>query len=287
MPSWRAHRTFPADDLPRPVTIALLALVGAYGLVLAVVWVAQDRLLFYPQPATDEARPPAGWRVEPVRHRTADGTSLIGALLLPPREKPPVVLYYGGNAEEALAFAPDVEAIYGHRAVLLMNYRGYGHSGGTPSERAIVGDALELYDWIAARADLDTAHIALHGRSLGSGVAVQVAAARPACRVVLTSPYDSVSDVASRIYPWLPVRWLARHPFDSAARAPQVRVPAQIFIAENDTLIPPAHSERLAGLWGAPVERVRLPGRGHDDVMLDPRYAPALRGFLAGCDGTA
>ena len=269
------------------MTFALLALAGAYLLVLGVVWVVQDRLLFYPQPATGDARPPAGWRVEPVHHRAADGTVLEGALLLPPRERPPVVLYYGGNAEEALAFAPDVDDIYGQRAVLLMNYRGYGHSGGTPSERAIVRDALELYDWIAKRPDLDTDHIALHGRSLGSGVAVQVAAARPACRVVLTSPYDSVADVASRIYPWLPVKWLARHPFDSAARAPQVRIPSQIFIAGNDTLIPPSHSERLASLWGAPVERVHLAGRGHDDVMLDPRYATALRGFLAGCDRTA
>ena len=267
---------------------ALMALAGAYLLVLGVVWVVQDRLLFYPQAATGEARAPAGWRVEPVRHHTADGVVLEGALLLPPRERPPVVLYYGGNAEEALAFAPAAEATYGQRAVLLMNYRGYGLSGGTPSERAIVRDALELYDWIAKRPDLDAAHIALHGRSLGSGVAVQVAAARPAaCRVVLTSPYDSVSDVAGRIYPWLPVKWLARHPFDSAARAPGVRVPAQIFIAENDTLIPPSHSERLASLWGAPVERVRLSGRGHDDVMLDPGYATALRAFLAGCERTA
>jgi len=269
------------------MTFAILALVGAYLAVLAVVWYAQDRLLFYPQPATGEARAPMGWRAEPVRHVASDGTVLEGALLLPPRSRPPVVLYYGGNAEEALAFAPEVEALYGERAVLLMNYRGYGRSGGTPSERAIVRDALELYDWVATRADLDTEHIALHGRSLGSGVAVQVAAARPACRVVLTSPYDSVADVAARIYPWLPVRWLARHPFDSAARAPAVRVPAQIFIGDTDTLIPPAHSERLAGLWGAPVERVRLAGRGHDDLMLDPRYAPALRGFLAGCDRTA
>jgi hypothetical protein len=197
-----------------------------------------------------------------------------------------VVLYYGGNAEEVLTFAPESEALYGSRAVLLMNYRGYGQSLGTPSERALVADALEIYDRIAARSDLDTAHIAVHGRSLGTGVAVQVAAARPTCRVVLTSPYDSVSAVAARIYPWLPIRWLARHPFDSAARAPHLRVPAQIFIGETDTLIPPAHSERLASLWGAPVERIRLAGRGHDDLMLDPRYAPALRGFLAGCDGT-
>lgn len=266
------------------MTWALLALVLAYGAVLGVVWWAQDRLLFYPQPAAGEPRPPEGWRLEPVHHRAHDGTMLEGVLVLPPRAKPTVVIYYGGNAEEATAFATGVADIYGERAVLLMNYRGYGRSGGKPSEHALVRDALELYDAIAARADLDTRHIALHGRSLGTGVAVQVAAARPSCRVVLTSPYTTVSDIAAEIYPWLPVRWLARHPFDSGARAPKVRVPAIFFIGEADTLIPPRHSERLAGLWGAPVQRVRLAGRGHDDLTVDPRYAAALREFLAGCD---
>ena len=265
------------------MTWVLLSLAGAYLAIVAVVWYAQERLLFYPQPPAGEIHPPSGWRVESIRHAASDGTVLEGALVSPPAAKLPLVIYYGGNAEEATSAAPEAEARYGHRAVLLVNYRGYGRSGGKPSERALVRDALELYDEMAARPDVDAAHIVLHGRSLGTGIAVQVAAKRPACRVVLTSPYASVADVAGEIYPWLPVRWLSRHPFDSVARAHTIKTPALVFIGETDTLIPPAHSERLAGAWAGPVERVRLPGRGHDDLMDDPQYVERLRGFIAGC----
>ena len=261
----------------------LLSFAVAYLAICAVIWFAQERLLFYPQPLAGEARPPSGWRLEAVRHTAADGTVLEGVLVLPPASRPPLVIYYGGNAEEATVSAAEVEQRYGARAVLLMNYRGYGRSGGRPSERALVHDALELYDAVVARKDLATEHVVLHGRSLGTGVAVQVASQRPACRVALTSPYARVTDVAGEIYPWLPVRWLARHPFDSISRAPKVSTPLMVFIAEGDTLIPPKHSERLAAAWGGPVERVRLPDRGHDDVIADPHYFERLRAFVAAC----
>jgi pimeloyl-ACP methyl ester carboxylesterase len=82
------------------------------------------------------------------------------------------------------------------------------------------------------------------------------------------------------MYPWLPVALLLRHRFDSAARAPGLRVPLLVLVGEADTLIAPHHSERLAAAWGGPVERVNLPGFGHNDLDLHPRYAQALRAFL-------
>jgi fermentation-respiration switch protein FrsA (DUF1100 family) len=214
---------------------------------------------------------------------TSDGTALAGVLLLPPVARPPLVIYYGGNAEEVTAFAPLAAESYGNRAVLLVNYRGYGASQGKPTERALVADALELFDRMRARTDLDTTRIALHGRSLGSGVAVQVAAARPARCVVLTSPFASARSVAQEIYPWLPVGLLMRHPFDSAAHAPRLAMPALIVVGEADTLVRPAQSERLASLWAGPVQRVGLAGFGHNDVSLSPRYAAAVHEFLDRC----
>jgi dienelactone hydrolase len=167
--------------------------------------------------------------------------------------------------------------------VLFVNYRGYGRSGGKPGERDIVADGLEIYDWAARRPDVDPARIAVHGRSLGSGVAVQVAAARPARCVILTTPFDSALDVARAIYPWLPVSLLLRHPFDSAAHAPKLRVPALFLMGSADTLIPNRHSERLASVWGGPVERVLLEGFGHNDLDMNPRYAQAVHAFLDRC----
>jgi fermentation-respiration switch protein FrsA (DUF1100 family) len=212
-----------------------------------------------------------------------DGKRLAGVLALPPVSRPPLVILFGGNAQEVTSFAPSVSTTYGERAVLLVNYRGYGASEGRPGEAALVGDGIEIFDWAARRADIDASRIALHGVSLGTGVAVQVAAARPPKCVVLTSPFASALDIARDIYPWLPVAWLLRHPFDSAARAPALRMPALVLTGGADTLIPPRHSERLASLWGGPVERVSFEGFGHNDLDLNPRYAATIREFLDRC----
>jgi fermentation-respiration switch protein FrsA (DUF1100 family) len=258
----------------------LLLLAIVYVGISAAMWLAQERFLFYPPRPAPLPAPPRGWGIEEVVLATRDGTRISGVLLRPPVERPPLVIYFGGNAQDATLEAPDVETEYGARAVLLVNYRGYGRSEGKPGETAIVADALELFDWAARRTDIDAGRIAVHGRSLGSGVAVRVAAERPVRCVVLTSPFESALAVARAAYPWLPVALLMRHRFDSAAHAPRIKAPALFLIGEADTLITPAHSRVLEAAWGGPVEEVLLPGMGHNDVGLHPRYADSIRAFL-------
>jgi fermentation-respiration switch protein FrsA (DUF1100 family) len=259
----------------------VVAAAGAYLLLVVAMWVLQERLLFYPQPVTGAPRLPAGWHAEPVRVATADGFELVGVLALPAHGDGSAVIYFGGNAEEVTSAAELAERLYGQRAVLLVNYRGYGESGGRPGEAAIVGDAIALFDWLARHAAIDPGRIAVHGRSLGSGVAVQVAAARPVRGVILTSPFDSAREVARAAYPWLPVAWLLRHPFDSAARAPRIHAPMLMLVGGDDTLIRPERSEMLARAWGGTVERRTFPGFGHGDVHLAPGYEDSVRDFTA------
>ena len=255
----------------------LLAVAVGYVAIAALVWLLQEKLIFYPREPAPLPLAPAGWRLEEVLHVTADGTRLAGVLVLPPGERAPLVIYFGGNAEEATSYAPEAERTYGGRAVLLVNYRGYGRSSGRPGEKALVADGVELYDWAARRPDIDAQRIALHGRSLGTGVAVQVAATRPVRCVVLTSPYASLVDVAREVYPWLPGR--APH-FDSGRSRPRMRMPALVLVGEADDLVPPHHSNKLAAAWGGPVERVSLEGFGHNDLDVNPRYDAAIRAFL-------
>ena len=261
----------------------LLAVAVGYAAIALLVWLAQERLIFMPMAVGSPPKAPTGWRLEKVSIPATDGTALAGVLLLPPTARAALVIYYGGNAEEVTASASDVDTEYGARAVLLVNYRGYGESGGKPGEKALVADALHLFDWAAARPDIDSARIALHGRSLGTAVAVPVAAARPAKCVVLTSPFASALDVAREVYPWLPVAWMLRHPFDSGRLAPRIKAPALIVAGEDDTIIPKRHSDRLAAAWGGPLERLSLPGFGHNDLDLNPRYGEAIRAFLDRC----
>jgi len=160
--------------------------------------------------------------VEEIAFATADGPQVRGRLAPASRGGPaPLIVYYGGNAEDATGQA--FEPWPAEWALALVNYRGYGASEGRPSERALCADALVVLDALARRPDVDAARIVLVGRSLGTGVATQVAGQRPVQGVVLISPYDSMVALARDHYPFLPVRWLLRHRFDSVARAPGSR----------------------------------------------------------------
>lgn len=236
--------------------------------------------MFFPRASLAAASPPPGWSLEEVKITASDRTALVGLLVRPAAIRGPLVIHFGGNAEVATEYASSVHELYGERAVLLMDYRGYGRSAGAPGEKALISDALEIHDWALRRPDVDPARIAVHGRSLGSGVAVQLALARPVRCIVLTSPFASALEVARAAYPWLPVSLLMRHPFDSIAHAPKLALPALVIMGSADNIVPAAHSERLAAAWGGPVERVRFEGFGHNDLALHPGYNAAIKAFL-------
>ena len=136
----------------------------------ALVWLMQERLLFYPPPAAPRPAPPEGWRLEEMRLPREAGIELAGVLLLPPVDRPPLVIYFGGNAEEVSWTLSDARW---PRAwtIIGVNYRGYGASEGVPGEAALTSDALAIYDAAAKRPDIDPSRIVVFGRSLGTAIA--------------------------------------------------------------------------------------------------------------------
>ena len=260
--------------------LACLAL--GYLLLCADVYRKQDALLF-PALALDQQRaaqleldqPGSGYAL-----KTGDGITLRGWLDVPASTRPrPLLLYFGGNKDEVSNWmlmrhqAPDW-------AWASLNYRGYGASEGKPSQTALVADAQAVFDALAADPRIDPKRIVVIGRSLGSGVAVQLAAKRPLKALILVTPYDSMLSVAAEKYPYLPIRWMLRHPFDSIALAPSLHLPTQILLAENDQLIPPAHGASLAAAWGSPVQPLLLAGASHNNILLHPQFWLDVRGFL-------
>ena len=159
---------------------------------------------------------------------------------------------------------------------LLTDYRGYGLSEGSPGEAALVADALAWYDKVVDRKQ----RVFVFGRSLGSGVAVQLAAVRPVQGVILVTPYDSIAAVAKRHYWYLPVDLLLKHRFDSIARAPALKVPLLCLIAEEDAVIPPEHAERLYAAWGGPKQKLLLQAAGHNSIDAHPLFWPMIREFV-------
>jgi pimeloyl-ACP methyl ester carboxylesterase len=159
---------------------------------------------------------------------------------------------------------------------LLVDYRGYGSSGGSPSEKALVADALRWYD----RVSPEQKKVYLFGRSLGSGVAVQLAAHRPVAGVILVAPFDSLVEVGKRHYPFLPVNWMLKHRFDSVALAPAIKAPLLCVVASRDEIIPAEHSKRLYDAWGGEKRWVALEGAGHNSTDDSANYWTSVTAFL-------
>ena len=184
--------------------------------VPAMAWLAQDRMIFFPQPVVSTAHLPVA--AKPLEIVATDGTRLRGWMRAASATPAPVIVYFGGNAEEVSWTLADARWPRDW-AIVAINYRGYGTSEGAPGEAELAADALVIYDTIAARPDVDPRRIVAFGRSIGTGVAVKVAAARPVAGAILVSPFDSLVALGRTHYPWLPVSWLLRHRFDADADA--------------------------------------------------------------------
>lgn len=268
-------------SLARILAGVLAALVG---LVYPFFYFNQERLIFLGASPGESllhwARARPG--VRELRLEMADGVRLHG-WLLPVEGDPqaPLLIYFGGNAEDATGVLAARDDLPG-AALLLVNYRGYGLSEGRPGQDALLADAVALHDWALRESGLAPNRVFAWGRSLGSGVAVHLAARRHLAGVILTTPYDSLRAVAQHHYPWIPVGLLLRHPFDSLALAPAQQTPLLTLVAANDRIVPPVLAERLTDAWGGPKNLIRFTGVNHNDIEFAAGYWEAIGRFMGG-----
>lgn len=253
-------------------------LVVAIGLPL-VVYLLQDGLLFHPYPLHETQRAEVRKRFPAVEEVFIESGGLkLHAWHVKAPAGAPLILYFGGNAEDVSSMIDDAHSQAPGVTWLLVSYRGYGASEGSPSAASIAADALQWHDY-AAR-ELKPRQIFAFGRSLGSGAAVQLAAERPLSGVILVTPFDSLAAVAKRYYWYLPVDLLLRHRFDSVDLAPKITAPLLCLAAEQDEVIPPEHARRLYEAWAGPKQWVALPGAGHNSTDGVPAFWRSIGQFL-------
>lgn len=238
---------------------------GAALLYLAVglaMFVLQRSLMYLPD---GKRYPPAlaGLQgVTEVTLATPDSERLL-AWHTPAPEGRPTILYFHGNGGGLADRAERIAELQARRlGVLMLSYRSYSGSTGRPSEQANVADALIAYDWLVGKG-VAARDIVLMGESLGTGVAVQVALARPARALVLDSPYTTLADAAALHYPWLPVRWLVLDRYDSLSRIGRLKVPLLIVHGEADAVVPVEMGRELFAAAPEPKEILTYPGAGH------------------------
>jgi uncharacterized protein len=242
----------------------LIVLVVGYVGVAAVLYVVQRALMYFPDP--ERTLPAAAGlpAAQEILLETADRERLI-AWHVPPRGDRPVVLYLHGNGGALSHRAERFRTLTADGTGLVaVDYRGYGGSSGRPTEAGLLIDAETAYGFAAAR--YPAARIALWGESLGTGVAVALAAERPIGRLVLEAPFTSAVDLAARRYPFVPVRWLMKDQFRSDLRIAAVAAPLLVLHGARDTIVPVEYGERLFSLAREPKRFVRFAQGEHEDL---------------------
>jgi fermentation-respiration switch protein FrsA (DUF1100 family) len=242
---------------------AFIFAASLYLGLAALMYLVQRSLLYFPE--TVRTAPAAAGlpQAEEVVLDTADGEKVI-AWHVPPRDGKPVVIYFHGNGGSVRMRADRFQRIAAAGVGLVaLSYRGYGGSTGKPTEAGLIEDARAVYAYAFARYP---GRIAVWGESLGTGVAVALAAEKPVTRLILDAPYTSTVDVAASLYWYLPVRLLMKDQFRSDQRIKRVTAPVLILHGEGDTVIPIAYGERLFAMIAGEKRMIRYPEGYHVDL---------------------
>lgn len=260
--------------------LAVLTLVPLllYLLVLAWLWWRQERLLFHPEPWPSQD-PPA--LAEPDVHNVwveVPGARLHALHLQRPDARG-LVFFLHGNAGNLASWF--VNAEFYRRAgfdLFMLDYRGYGRSTGRiASEAQLMADVRAAWHQVAPA--YAGRPCVVYGRSLGTGLAAQLAVEVNPALTVLVSPYRSMTALAGEQFPWVPTA-LLRYPLRTDAVVARIAGPLWLVHGEHDTLIPAAHSEALRVAAGAGARLLRVPQAGHNDVHEFADYLEGLRAEL-------
>lgn len=243
-----------------------IAITATYCLVCLLLFLSQRSLIYFPTAET---------QAEPAATSTLSVADASLRLSVRPLESSGALIYFGGNAEDVSRSLVAFADAFQDRAIYMLHYRGYGGSSGKPSEDALHSDARALFDMVRA----EHPDVVVVGRSLGSGVAVRLAATRPVSRVVLVTPYDSLVNLAKRQFPYMPVGLILQDRFESWRHAPLVTAPTLIVAAANDEIIPRESTMSLLHAFAPGVARiVVLTGVGHNSISSSPDYMSAVTG---------
>jgi len=262
---------------------AVAAIVAVYVGLLTLVACSQQSLVYYPQTGREITTTPAayGLQYEDVSIRTEDGETLHAWWVPAPQAHGAVLLFHGnaGNIAHRIDYARMFAGMgYG---TLLVDYRGYGRSSGTPSEEGTYRDATAAWRYLTQTRKLAERDIVVFGESLGGAVAAWLAARRTPRALIIASTFTSVPDVGADVYWFIPVRLLSRFKYDTASEIRNVRAPVLIAHSPQDDIIPYAHGRKLFEAANEPKTFLEL-GGGHNDgfVFARPAWAAAVREFL-------
>jgi uncharacterized protein len=242
-------------------------LVAAYLSLCALVYFNQRSLIYHPTPEL----PVETSKISSFN--SADATLKLSVNL---NTGDNALIYFGGNAENVSQSLAKYTNAFPDYAIYMLHYRSFSGSTGEPSETALYQDAEKLYALVKAR----HGNITVMGRSLGSGVAIRLAAAKPVAKLVLITPYDSLLNIAKQRFPYLPVEWMLIDRFESWRYAPKVKAPTIILAAETDQVIPMENSVALYKCFQAGIAAFKVvKNADHVSISTQPDYFSLMQSF--------
>jgi uncharacterized protein len=259
-------------------------LVLAVAAVLALIWIGQRRLIYFPDRTLPTVAAAGLSGVEPVEMPVEDGSTLHGWFFPAASQPAPfTVIVFNGNAGNRAYRAPLAAALRRRGlAVLLFDYRGFGDNAGNPTQQGLEADGRAARAYVVGRPDVRPDRVAYLGESLGTAVATILAARHPPAALILRSPFTSLADVGSIHYPILPVRWLLADQFAAADAITGVRSPVLVIAGDRDSIVPAELSRQLFDRITASKELVIVPWADHNDqALLDgEQMIESIVGFL-------
>jgi fermentation-respiration switch protein FrsA (DUF1100 family) len=251
----------------RMILSILATMVALYMVIVALAYLFQERLLYFPLRGLTTTPASRGLAYEDVWLETTDGVKVSG-WFIPANQPQATLLFFHGNAGNISHRLDSIETF--HRLglnTLIIDYRGYGRSEGRPTEAGTYLDAAAAWRYLVEERQIPPNKIIIFGRSLGGAVAAWLAQQQPPGALILESTFTSAPDVAAQAYPFLPVRQLTRIQYNTLARLPEIKAPVLIVHSPNDEVIPYSHSQKLFAAANEPKEFLQLNG-GHNDGFL-------------------
>jgi fermentation-respiration switch protein FrsA (DUF1100 family) len=237
--------------------------ITAYLAIGALMFFAQRALMYFPERVRTAPAAAGLPQAQEVMLDTADGEKIIAWHVAPRGDKPVVIYFHGNGGSLRLRVDRFARLAADGVGLLAVSYRGYGGSTGSPTEAGLIEDARAAYAFAAERYP---GRIVPWGESLGSGVAIALAAEKPVAKLILDAPFTSALDIAASAYPFLPVRFLMKDQFRSDLRIAQVQAPVLILHGDADSVVPITYGERLLAMIPGKKQMVRFAGGQHVDL---------------------
>lgn len=263
--------------------ILILLITGMSMIVVNFESFLERFFIFYPLKNIEYTPKDMGLNYIDAYFKTDDGLLLNGWLTISGKENPNL-LWCHGNAGNISHRVENIKLLHDEGInVFIFDYRGYGKSQGRPSEAGVYSDAMAAFNYLYSRNDIDRNKIIIFGRSLGASVAIDLVLRIKARGLILESAFTSVKDMGRLHYPYIPLRRVVSHKFDSLSKISKINIPVLFIHGDRDDIVPVEMGKKLFTAANEPKDFYIIEGAGHNDTYIigGKRYFEKIKQFIS------